>query len=213
MTLGITAGGLGIDGGNPRNRWGFPSDPLHRVRRRRKITTSPRTHQRRDVGKPVGAQASEGGTRPRQRRGSGGNDTIRLAPSGAGGSAETPLVQRSVRQPGPHEGNGGRTAEGPHHGELSGCQVPAAERVAEAGGAPGVRGQTVRTGNLADGWGERSGASVPPGAEAGSGRSQRETIPERSVRGHLRTRVASEWVRHRRVAGPGGQGRFGAPRS
>ncbi len=138
---------------------------------------SPRTNRRRDVGKPLGAQAPEGGTRPRRRGGTGDIDTIRPAPSGGGGSAETPLVQRSDRFPDSHEEPGDRAAEGPHTGDPFGRQVSAAERASGPEGAPGVRGQVVRIGTSTDGWGDRGGAPVPPGTEAGSGHWMRETIP------------------------------------
>ena len=42
-----------------------------------------------------------------------------------------------------------------------------------------MRGQVVRTGSPADGQVERSGAPVPPGAEADSGSRRRKTIPGR----------------------------------
>ena len=102
-------------------------------------------------------------------------------------------------------GSGACAGHGPHPGDLFGRQVPAAERVAEPESPPGVRGQTARTESSTDGWGDRSGAWVPPGTDADAGRSPRETFPGRSVRGHLRTRVPSTRIHHRRVMGPGGQ--------
>ena len=179
MKLGITKAALGTFGGNRGDLWGFHGSRLTPLSPSRMMPLSPQTSRRRVTEKSEGAQASEGRLRARQRQGNGDTDTIRPASSETGGSAETPLVQRLERPPGSHEGVGVRTAEGPHHGDLSGRQVPTVEWEAGSGSAPEVRGQVVRTGSPADGQVERSGAPVPPGAEADSGSRRRKTIPGR----------------------------------
>ena len=136
MKLGITRRRWGHSGGNRVDLWGFHGsrlDPAVAESHHASVAANESETRHREVGGGASFRRQiEGPSTVRERR----HRHDRAASSETGGSTETPLVQRLERPPGSHEGLGVRTAEGTHHGDLSGRQVPTVEWEAGSGALP-----------------------------------------------------------------------------